>query len=32
LAQARTVDLILVTELTRWGRFGQVRRAVLNVL
>ena len=32
LAQARTVDLILVTELTRWGPLGQVRRAVLNVL
>ena len=32
LAQARTVDLILVTELTRWGRSARDRRAVLNVL
>ena len=32
LAQARTVDVILVTELIRLGPLGQVRRAVLNVL
>jgi hypothetical protein len=31
LAQTGKVDVILVTELIRWGR-GQVRRAVLNVL
>jgi hypothetical protein len=32
LAQACKVDVILVTELTRWEPLGQVRRAVLNVL
>ena len=32
LAQAHKVDVILVTELTRSGLLGQVRRAVLNVL
>jgi hypothetical protein len=26
------VDMIFVTELTRWGPLGQVRRAVLTVL
>jgi hypothetical protein len=32
LAQARKVEVILVTELSRWGRSARFAGAVLNVL